>query len=292
MRQKIFYILIFIFSITSISLAGHKNIHSKEYCEELLESARKEYFARNYVKSLEILTELQLMLKESNNTELELSSLNFLGLIYIDLLAYDKSMECFLRMYELGVASNNLKAQIIALNNISIIYNENNENYEALDYLKKAYNISLKLNDSAKIGQIASSIVYTANLIKDTALVEQYINIVKNTPIEDKGSTMYINSVIVQFLLNKGDYSAAEALALEILQEEMDPRQKISLYFLLSDIYQHKGDTKKTVQYLYDILNEKPIIREKIKVYELLSQFYIENYCWCVTNRINYTEVH
>ena len=274
MKAKIFYVLFFFFCAGAMPLAGYANSNTRKYCETLLDSAKKEYYARNYAKSLEICTSLRPIAKENEFIELEVTTLNLIGLIYLDLFDYDNAMDCFVEVYDMAIKSSNLKAEIFALSNITLIYEENDEFDKSLDYLKKAYTISLKLGDSIKIGEMAANIANIAIKIGDVALAEQYITIAKNIQTDDKRHLINTQLVIIAFLMLKKDYAMAESMALYTLQQEIAPIYKIRLYFRLSEIYQKKGDFEKAIQYTHELLKGKSTTVEKIAAYKYLSELY------------------
>jgi len=274
MKVKIFCILFFFFSVVVMPLTGHGNTNTRANCENLLDSAKKEYLERNYAKSLEILTKARPIAKENEFVELEVSILNFMGLVYKNLLVYDKAMEYFVEVYDIAVKSSNLRAEIYALSNMSLIYEENDEHDKSLDYLKKAYTVSLKLGDSVKIGEVAINIAYVALEIENIALAEQYITIAKNIQTDDKRLLMKTQFVMITFLISKKDYALAESMAFSILEQEIEPAEIIRLYSLLSEIYQEKGNLGKAIQYNHAILQGKSTTVEKIKAYNHLSELY------------------
>ncbi len=277
MKTKIFNILLFFFLCILFPFTTHGNTNTREYCEELLDSARKEFFARNYIKSTEILTIIQPIIKENKFVDLEMRSLNLIGVIHGDLLVHDKAMELFLEVYKLAIKSHDLQAETMVLNNMATLYEGNNEYDKALEYLKKAYDVSLKLGDSIKIGEIAVNIARLAIVLKDTALAEQYLNIAKNTQTKYKRLLDFIQIVTADLFFLKQEYTMAETIATGIIQEDMEQLLKNTLFFLLSKIYQRKGEMGKAIQYLQKILEERPTIKEKIKAYEELSELYQEN---------------
>ncbi len=281
MKKGLVYKIIFIFLTAFIHEIGYGNTNTRQYCKNLIDSAKKECLARNYVKSMGILTEVQPIIKENKFVELEIQRLNIIGVIHSYLLAYDKAMEYYTDAYDIAVKSHNLKSQSTILNNISIVYRDNNEADKCFDYLKKAYDISVKLGDNKGIGEIANNIVYVAIYKKDTALGEQYINIARNVQTDNKELFIKTQIVTIEFLLFKKDYVAAESMVLHLLQEEekieMEPKHKISLFFFLAEISQNKKNYEKAVYYLNEILKEKVTLREKIKAYERLSELYQES---------------
>lgn len=277
MKLKIFYVLFFLLFAASISHTVSGNANNKEYCEELLDSAKNSFFARDYAKSLEILTELQPIVKNNGFLEIELSILNLFGLIYKDLLVYDKAMDYFLEFYRAAIKYGNLKAESFALNNIAVLYEENNEYDKVLDYLEKAYNVSLKLDDDERTGEIAINIAHMAIVAGDITLAEQYINIAENSQKKEKRLQIYNQIITTELLLSKEEYSAAESLALSILQEDVALEYRFLFFSLLSKIYQQKGNFEKAVYYLHEILKEKPTLKETIAVYEKLSDLYRDN---------------
>ena len=277
MKAKIFYILFLFFFIVNVHLTAYGNTNAEEYCQELLDSAKGEYFSRNYIESLEILTKLQPTIQENNFVKMEILRLSLIGFIYVDLLAYDEAMEYFLKVYELGIKHNNLSAESAALINISAIYWENNDFDKVIEYLEKAYEVSLKMNDSIRIIEVAINMTHTAIKTKNLSLAEQYVNLALNIQTDDKRSLIYRNIAKVDFLLLKKEYNLAESLGLSILEEkDIELRAEISLLLLLSKIYQHQGNFEKGVYYINESLKKKPTLKEKIRVYEQLSELYYD----------------
>ncbi len=255
---------------------NNTNAKTKEHCEELFDLAFKEYYNRNYIGSMEVLTKLQPIVRENNFIDLDILTLNLMGIIHEDLLAYGKAMELFLEVYDLAIKSHNLRIESMALNNIATIYEANNETPKALEHLKKAYDISLKLNDSTRIGEIAMHIARIAVMSEDIALAEQYITIANNAQSDDKRLLDYIQITMADLLFLKKEYAAAETFALSI-ERNVDQLLKNTLSFVLSKIYRQKGDVEKAIFYLQQILKEKPTAKEKIIAYEQLSELYQDN---------------
>ncbi len=280
MKRVSVYKIIFLFLIAFIYEIGYSNngnTNTKDYCLELVTSAKKEYFARDYVKSLETLTKLQPIVKENKFVDLEIVALNLTGLIYIDLLDYDKAMEYFLEGYDLATKSHELKSEVAILCNMAIVYQDNKEYDKVLAHLKKAYDVSLKLDDNIRTGEVAVNIASIALIIEDLALAEQYLTIATKIQIDDERFHTYVRILTIQLLLYKKEYSKAESMAKDILQKNIIPGHKLSLYFLLSKISQNKGDLEKAIYYIDEILKEEPNLKEKLKAYEQLSELYQEN---------------
>ncbi len=278
LKKRSFYktilLVSFLFILLPFTIYGSTN--TRKYCDGLLISAKKEYFARNYVKSLKYLEEAQSTLTDN---EQRIESLNIRALIYKDLGDYEKSMGYFSEAYKIGVKYHLYKMQSLILNNIAVLYGDKNEMDKASEYYERSYNVALKSSDSLSIGRAAINRAQVAVELGDITSAEEYISITEAHMKKDKRLMTYIQIVKSNLLFLKKEYSAAESLALGLLNsgQEIEIGHKSLLFRILSKIYYAMGDIEKAIYFVQQILAENHIIEERIIAYERLSELYTES---------------
>ncbi len=274
--KKAILLLLMLFPIIG---QGNNN---RSYCEELLEQSKKERIEGNYIKSIELLSEIKVLSINNDWTDLLTYALNIEGTIYMDLLDYQKAMECFLSGYEIAIKQSYKTQQIMILNNISQIYYINNETDKAKEYLDKAYEISEQLQDSAKLGIVSMNLGVVFNKTGDLNQAEKYLDIAIKLSSKVKDTITWIASKVIKIenLYLKKEYDKAESLALEILEEtqsEMDDDQNAQCLLLLSQIHDQKKNYPKAISYAREALNNHVKLTLKIEIYEQLSKLYRSN---------------
>jgi hypothetical protein len=283
MNTKIFHIITLFFFVAGIPLAGYgNNTNTREYCQELIDSAKKEYDRNNFTRCIELLTEAENLSKKNNWIDLKIKTLNSLGVTYRFISDSEKAIECFLAGYELAVNNSDERQQMLILNNISEIYFVNNEINKSKDYLERGYKIAIQLQDSLMMGRFTANLAILANATNELDKANNYLDIsiamLKNQ--KDINTLTSVQEVKVRNLYLRGQYNKAEQLAIEILNkipigEEDDIRSQ--LFLLLSQIKEQKGDFKEAVSFAKEALNAHLRLANKIKIYEQLSQLYRNN---------------
>ena len=278
MRTKIFYILFFFFLAASMPFAGYSNISIRKYCENLLDSARKEYSERYYIKAMESLVEAKQLAEENNWTDLKIDALNGIGVIYTNLFDYDKAMEHYLESYKIASKESDKKRELYILNNIANIYFNNQEYLKAKEYVQKSYEIAVYLNDSSRMGLIASNLASVLHEIGDFDLAKMYTEISLTMMNNFKDTSEYLLSQITRVynLYLQKKYAEAEQIGLSLWEQlqEVDHTQKPYFLLTFSSIYREKGDIKKAVVYAGKALQAKPDIKACVEIYTQLSDLH------------------
>jgi len=281
MRTKIFCGLFFFFLLVFIPFAGYGN-SDRKYCESLLDSARKKYSEKNYIKAMESLTEARKIAEENNWTDLKIDALNGMGAVYTSLFDYDKAMEYYLESYKIATKKSDTKRELLIINNIGKIYFDNQEYSKVKEYLEKAYEIAFLLKDSFCIRQVASNLASVLHKTEDFILAEKYLNIGLKMLNNDTATREYLTFQIIKTdnLYLQKKYSEAEKIGLSIWErvQKIDHAFKHSFVICLSKIYQEKGNIEKALYYAYEALQGSPDIVDCICIYDQLSDLYqLEN---------------
>ena len=263
----------------SIHIMAYGDVQSQ--CKVLFAKSKKELKSYNYAKALEYLAEAKTIATNQNSLEIQIGALNNIALIYMEILDYEKAIECYLEAYQMTIKEPHKykRDQIILLNNITHIYFLNEDFNKAKEYVHKAYKEALKLRDSLLIGISIGNLALLANQAGDLELAENYLN---TTIIMLKNQTKYlpeIKIVKLEILYLKKEYNKAERLALDMLDLNMSTPNddfKAKTLLWLSRIYQEKKDYPKAIKAAKDALSNSPKLLIIIEVYEQLSKLYLK----------------
>jgi tetratricopeptide (TPR) repeat protein len=255
---------------------------NRMHYDSLLVLSEKNRIEKNYVKALELLNEINTVSTSNSWTDLQILALNNLGVVYMELLDYEKAMDYYLEGYKMAIAEENKQKEIIILNNISKIYIINNEIDKAQEYLGRAYEGAKQLNDTIRIGRYASNLGFLANKMGNYELGEKYVDdalaILKNEP----GYSIWmiqIKLTKIQNLYLQKKYDEVEQQAADILSQwkikDDDLKGESLLY--LARISQHRKNYQKAVSLANEALMGDISLILRIELYEFLSELHRTN---------------
>ncbi len=284
MRLKIFLCVSLIsFLLLYLPLKTYANANTREYCEQQLRLVEIERHNGNCVKSIGMLLEIKPIIENNNWQDLQIRMLHNIGLLYAMIYNYDKSLEYFIKSYELAIKNSDKLQEIRILNNIANVYHAINEIDKAKEYVEKAYQGVVQMRDTMRIGKFAANLGFLANEMGDLDLAEKYIDIA----IATSNYRLHDTVSLINTYLEKGRnlyfrkrYAEAEKLLLESLEKY--PSTKYNNYtthllLTLSKIYQQTGEIQKSIHYLKEGLEKNPNLSMKISLYEELSYSYRKN---------------
>ena len=253
---------------------------AKSQCDMLFAEAKKAYEEQNYAKSLEYLTQAKTIAESNDFIKKHILALNNMGLTYMQLLDYEKAMECYLEGYQLAMKDPEEynKNLIGLLNNISLLYSITKDFAKANDYLRQAYQDAIQSQDSLRAGMCAVNLASFTNET-DLEKAAEYLDIAmamfKNKTVNPLW-LLSAKGVRVENLYLKGQYNKAEQLALEMLNEEdLDTDLKGEVLLLLSKLYQQTKEYQNAIEVAKEALNNSPKLPTVIEIYEQLSKIYL-----------------
>ena len=281
-NRKIFYLLFLFFYTANISLTAYGSSNTKEYCQNLLDSARKEYIAGNYAKTLEYSSEANILAKANSLIDIQMTALNNIGIVYTQMLDYTKAIDCFLEGYTLAVKENNRTLEMRFLNNIGTVYSADKKTLKANEYIERAYKLALQQKDSASFAIYTSNLGVLANQMGNLDLAKQYLDLSLPLLISLSEDTTFIMNTKLSKAENlylRGENEKAEELLLKTMEEipEKHIRSKAECLILLSKVYQKDRLYSKAIEYAHKSLLCDPGIEIKIHIYEQLADLYLEN---------------
>ena len=213
--------LFFLFLLAISIQIGYGN--NRSYYENLLKLASEEVDNRNYTTVMEYSMKIKIYAKENNCPDLEVEALILMGIAYMEILNYEKAIECYLESHQIVSGKFKDMQEIRILNNISALYVETNDLDKAIEYLDMAYEITIKSKESEKSKDrwkiiLLHNMSLISNKKKNLEQTEKYLHtameILKDKP-QDLFETRLVQYVQTEYLYSKKEYDLAEQLALE-----------------------------------------------------------------------------
>jgi Tfp pilus assembly protein PilF/DNA-binding CsgD family transcriptional regulator len=277
---KILFRLYLLLVFACFFFEGHAS--DRSYYDELSQKYQKAYIDKDFSNSLKYLLEMKSLAETNNWKDLQVDVLNDMGHFYSTVLEYDKAMQYFTQSYEIAVSQQNLKGQTLALSNIGWLYSLEGNFRESQKYAKRAYDLSLKANDSVRIGQMAMNLAAAANTVGELGMAEKYIDIALEM-LKNRQSIVgmpHAVTVKIENLYLKEEYKKAEQLALSYIDqfpEKQIDDIKAQFFFFLSKIYRKQDDFSNAVFYAHEALKAQPSLKHAVDICEHLSDLYQDN---------------
>lgn len=259
-------------------ICGFIQAQTIEECDKILVEAVKQMNQKNHARSLELLTEVKTMADNNGWHKQLFLAVNNIGANYYLMLDYGEALDNYLEAYKIALKELDAKHEMIVLNNIAILYSKDEKHDKAEEYFLKAYDIAKENNDSIKIGLYATNLATVANEKNEIEKAESYIQIalplLKNTP-PILAQAKITNA---QNLVLKKKFDEAKQIALQILPSLKNSElseHRISVYMILSRIYENEGNLQLAVDYVNRAGKDANVsLENKIDVYNRLTELY------------------
>lgn len=265
------------------------------HCDSLIQTGIDAMWEKNYVKSLELLTQAKSLAEKNRWYKQLFLANNNIGANYYQMLDYGEALNYYLESYNIALKHLDRKYEMVVLNNIAILYSKEKKHEQAKEYFKKAYEIAKENKDELKIGLYAINLASAANETHNLAEAKKYIlesfPYVKNNPrlftlaeitlaqnnllagnsrqAREKAEYLYKNAkeldyenigvqlllIIIEANLNEGNYTLAESEAYKLLTAKPDLDTKRTVFELLSKIYSKTKSFDKALQYKDSIIS-------------------------------------
>lgn len=249
-----------------------------EDCDKLIKSGIEYMYKKEHVKSLELLTKAETIANENHWHQQSFLAANNIGANYYSMLDYGEALNYYLEAYTIAIKELGEDQEMIVLNNIAILYSKEEQLDKAEEYFKKAYNIAKRKQAKRQLGMYAVNLGMVANergqVVKAKEYLDEAMDLLQDQP------EILINAEIAlasNYLLRQ-DYQKAKEIALKVLPQldnDESSENKVSLLFIISEIYQAEGDLEKAIIYVSKPLSNSLLPEEKMTIYERLSELYV-----------------
>ena len=254
---------------------------TKEYCQTLIDSAKKEQSQKNYSKAIEIFLKIKELSELNGWMDIKIYAINNIGVVFHNVSDYKQAMDYYMEAYQLVLNEPNMeiyKARI--LNNIAVLY-EYDEKYDmATDYYQKALLISQYIRDTTVMIGIFNNLGSIANKLNKMDLAIQYTDSTLKLS-QDIPLLIQAKQIKALALYQKQEYHAAEKLVLETFRQiqvhEIGYQQMLTLILLTSKIYQAQSKEKEALSFIQKAMDYSSSLSDIISIYEQMAILYQKN---------------
>jgi len=263
------------FAHFNTALAQDGTPSSLEHCRALIDKGNNAKKSGDYTHALEYYSEAEI-LAENEQWQQELFDIkNNIGVVYVSLSNYGEARGYYEQALE--IARKDPKDNLVmVLNNIANTYSYEKDYSNAIKYFKNAYSDPKANNSKDASTFLAINISDNYNKLCNYKEARNYL---------DKVATFKKSGKVAQFWkLNyaetyyiEGNYSEAEKMMLELLNENADEKDADSYAYiteLLSKIYTKMNDPAKAIYYAKKGLQHSFKMKGRIDLYERLSDLY------------------
>lgn len=251
-----------------------------EYCDSLIKKGVDAMWKKEYIKSLEYLTEAKTLAEKNRWYKQQFLAINNIGANYYSMLDYGEALNHYLESYTIAVKELDPQHEMVVLNNIAIIYSKEENYKEAREYFKKAYDIAKENKDYIKVGLYAMNLGNVANETHNLKEAKAYI--LESFPYL-KGNPELL--ILAQIALAENDLQMGNARQAREKAEQLYKTTQnldyndtgISLLQIISRSYLEEKNYTAAITTAKKILALKPNLEAKKTVYDLLSKIYLES---------------
>ena len=247
------------------------------HCDTLIKQGIEAMWKKDYVKSLELLTEARVMAEQNHWYKQLFLATNNIGNTYYSMLDYGEALNYYLDGYNVALKEREPTHEMVVLNNIAILYSKEKNFDKAKEYFKKAYDIARENKNKVKIGLYAMNLGNLANEAKRPAEAREYI--LESLPyIEDDPHLMTMAQLcLAENDLLLGNPGKARQKAENLYRNAKDLTQNdvgISLLIIIAKSYLAEKDYEKAALYAGRALGTKPNLETRETIFVLMCDIY------------------
>ncbi|HYD92485.1 MAG TPA: tetratricopeptide repeat protein, partial [Flavobacterium sp.] len=263
-----------------VFLCFQANANTLPHCKELISKGIDAMSKKDYVKSLELLTEARALAEKNNWHEQLFLANNNIGNTYYSMLDYGEAINYYLEAYNIALKELEPVNEMVVLNNIAILYSKENNQTRAREYFKKAYDIAKQNNDRVKIGMYALNLGNLSNEINQPNEARKYI--LEALPYL-KGQTYLLlqaETTLAENELLLGFPKKAREKAQNILLNGGDTTYNdtaISLLLIIARSYLAENNFPEAISYANKVLAKNVNLETKFSAFRLLSDIYAKS---------------
>jgi len=249
-------------------------------CDSLIKRGIDAMWKKDYVKSLELLTEARNIAEKNHWYKQQFLAINNIGANYYSLLDYGLALDYYLESYNLAVKQLEPKYEMVVLNNIAILYSKDGKYDKAKEYFKKAYDTAAENNDLVKVGLYAMNLGNVANEMKKPVEARAYF--IESLPHLKQEPDLLILAEIglaeSDLLDGKTKQARNKATQLYASAKNKDFNDiGLSLLFIIAKSYLQEKNYALAANSAAEILQKNPNLETRKSVFELLSSTYTKS---------------
>lgn len=266
------YIIIALLVLVAAGAKAQKNT------DELIRKAIAASENKDIELSMDLLNKAKAETSVENNPEQFFWIQVNMGINYADMLDYDNAFECFFDAYKLAIEKLDKRHEMSIMNNIAGLYTLNKKDDKANEYYKKIYEYAVTEKDSTLTGGVTLNIASTALALDKFNECKQYLDIAENMLKGNEKGMMHLESVTIQYLYARKEYSKVIERA-ERIAPFFDKADKLvvnDIVKLMTSSYIKSGQPDRAIACCMEALKGGYHVEYKQQIFELLTEAYIE----------------
>ena len=249
------------------------------HCDSLIQKGIDAMWDKNYVKSLELLTQAKTLAEKNHWYKQLFLANNNIGATYYQMLDYGEALKYYLESYNIAIKELEPKYEMVVLNNIAILYSKEKKYKQAKEYFKKAYDVAKENKDNIKIGLYAMNLASVAHETNNLTEAKKYI--LESFPYlkNDPGLYTMAQVTLAQNDLLTGNAKQAREKAQYLLTHTKDLAYNnigVLTSVVIIEAYLKEGNYALAESEAYKLLAAKPELDTKRTVFDLLTKIYIK----------------
>ena len=247
-------------------------------CDSLIDAGFDAMAKKNYVRSLELLTEARIMAEKNQWYKQMFNAIHTTGGNYYMMLDYGEALNQYLKSYEIALKHLGAYEETVVLNNISLLYIKEKKFAQAQTYLEKALKLAQQRKDSSKIGYFCLNLASVAIEVRDFKKAADYLQRAR-AYLKSPEEIVLLQMVVIDNELQIGNSVKARAMATELLpkmKNEQNLDNTIHLYVVIIKSYLKENNPDQALLYMGKALAAKPDEATRMDLFGLLSDIYFK----------------
>lgn len=245
------------------------------YEDSLLETAKRLSVKHNYKESFEVLTKLRDMAERKNDYELMFHCHVNWAFNFAEMLNYDDALDYLSKAYKISVEKLSKREEMSTLNNMAYLYIKNNKYLQANEYFKRNYNYAKEIKDTAFLRGSALNVAISALEMGNLEECRAYMNITERLVKPNMEQWMLLQSLKTDYMLKMRQYRKLIYFARYILKRNLYPDIKQEIRVNMCKAYIETRNYGNAVAMAYIGIENETDFVRKQPFYEILSEAYL-----------------
>lgn len=245
------------------------------YEDSLLETAKRLSDKRNYKESFEVLTKLREMAERKNDYEMVFHCHINWAFNLAEMLNYDDALDYLSKAYKISVEKLSKREEMSTLNNMAYLYLKSNKYLQANEYFKRNYNYAKEIKDTTFLRGSALNVAISAIDMGNLEECRVYMNITEQLVKPNTEEWMSLQALKTDYLFETHQYKALISFAKRVIKMNLYPDIRQDIRINMCKAYIEMRDYDSAVAMANEGIANETDLVRKQPFYEILSEAYL-----------------
>lgn len=245
------------------------------YEDSLLQAAMSLSDKRDYKQSFEVLTQLREIAERKNDYEMVFRCHVNWAFNLSEMLNYDGALNYLAKAYKISVEKLSKREEMSTLNNMAYLYLKSSKYLQANEYFKRNYKYAKEISDTAFLRGSALNVAISAINMGNLEECREYMKIMEELVKPDTEEWMSLQSLRTDYLLKMHQYAVLIKFASKVLKMNLYPDIRQEVRVNLCKAYIETRDYKNAVRMAYEGIASEADFARRRPFYEILSEAYL-----------------